>query len=337
VVVEPVSTAEAAEELSLTGTANARRISMVSPFSDGQVRDLKVDIGDQVEQGQLLARMDGVIAGHELNTAAAELQQARAELDDAIRRRDEAARVHADNLIAKSNYESVIAEVEIQQAVVARLESIHAGQEEIVRRLEIRAPFAGVISQKLVEIGQWVPRSQPMFELVDAEVLRVDVPVPQVYFGTIRPGTPALVRFDALANVSIESAVTTRVPISDPSARTFLARIEIDNADAQFAPGMSTRVVLRHGGGGEGMALQVPRDALLRNANGNHRLWLADGDGDELEARAVAITIHRFNGRFAVISPADGEQQIEVGDRAIIRGNEALSSGQSVRIVDSGY
>ena len=100
VVVEQVVIASALDHLALTGTATARRTSSISPYSEGLVIDMRVDVGDMVAEGQVLARLDGVIAGHELTRAGAALDEARAELSDAIRRRDEAARVHADNLIA---------------------------------------------------------------------------------------------------------------------------------------------------------------------------------------------------------------------------------------------
>ncbi len=336
VVVEQVVLASALDQLALTGTATARRTSSISPYSEGLVIDMRADVGDVVAQGQVLARLDGVIAGHELTRAGAALDESRAELRDAIRRRDEAARVHADNLIAASTFESAVAEADIQQAVVARLEAEFARQQEIVRRYTVRAPFAGVIAQKFAEVGQWLQRSQALFELVDAEVLRVDVPVPQAYFASVGAGTPATVQFDAQAGKPIEAVVTTRVPISDPAARTFVARLEVDNSDGQFAPGMSVRVTLRPGDQQWGAALHVPRDALVRLPDGSYRLWLAAGNGEQAKARATTVQIRRFSGSFAVIDPGKGPAEVKLGDRVIVRGNESLSPGQSINIVEPG-
>jgi RND family efflux transporter MFP subunit len=336
VVVEPVVIASALDQLSLTGTATARRTSMISPYSDGLVVEMRSDVGDVVVAGQVLARLDGVIARHELAESAAALDEARAELRDAIRRRDEAARVHADNLIAASTYESAVAEADIRQAAVARLEAEHARQQEIVRRYEVRAPFAGVIARKFAEIGQWVQRSEALFELVDAAVLRVDVPVPQVYFGSVNAGTPATVRFDGLASEPINTEISTRVPVSDPAARTFVARLEIDNSDGEFAPGMSVRVSLRPGDEQWGAALHVPRDALVRLPNGIYQLWLVDGSGEQATARATTVRIRRFSGAFAVIEPGEEGAEVQLGDRVIVRGNESLRPGQPVDIVESG-
>jgi RND family efflux transporter MFP subunit len=336
VLVEPVGLAPVADELILTGTATARRTSSISPFSEGLVTEMRVDVGDVVSAGEVLANLDGVIAGHELATARAALDEARAQLRDAVRRRDEAARVHADNLIAASTYESAVAEADIRKAAVARLNAEYERQQEIVRRYQVRAPFAGIIARKFVEVGQWVQRSQALFELVDAEVLRIDVPVPQSYFPIIDEGTPATVRFDALGERPIEGKVSTRVPISDNAARTFLARVELDNSRGLFAPGMSVSVTLRPGASQQNDALHVPRDALVRMADGSYRLWLAVGEGSQITARPATVIVSRFNGRFAVITQAEEDSQIKAGDQVIVRGNEALRPGQAIRIIEPG-
>ncbi len=130
--------------------------------------------------------------------------------------------------------------------------------------------------------------------------------------------------------------VTTRVPIGDPAARTFVARLEIDNSDGEFAPGMSVRVALRPGDEQWGAALHVPRDALVRLPDGNYRLWLAAGNGDQTIARATTVQIRRFSGSFAVIDPGKGAAQVKPGDRVIVRGNESLAPGQQINIVESG-
>ena len=336
VVVDSVIQADASDELSLTGTATARRTSMISPFSDGLVMEMRVDIGDSVAAGQVLARLDDVIAGHELATAAASLEQARAELRDAIRRREEAGRVHADNLIAASVYESVVAEADIRQAAMERLESEYALQAEIVRRHTVLAPFAGVIAGKFAEEGQWVQRSQALFELVETRVLRIDVQVPQTWFGNVTVGTPATVRFDALPGADFEAVVSTLVPISDPSARTFLVRLDLDNKALTLAPGMSVRVVLRPDNTKRNNALHVPRDALVRMEDGNYSLWIADSQGGDVISRQTTVSVLRFNGRFAVIAESAGSDTVKVGDQVIVRGNESLKPGDTLRVVESG-
>ncbi|MGB9359358.1 MAG: efflux RND transporter periplasmic adaptor subunit, partial [Acidimicrobiia bacterium] len=313
-------------ELVLSGTATARRTSMLSPLTDGLVAEMLVDVGDHVDAGQVIARLDAVISRHELATSEAALAEGQARLADAERRRDEAAEVHARNLIAESTYETAVAEAGILAADVRRLEAEYARQREIVTRHTIKAPFAGIIATKLAEAGQWVQRGNALFQLVDTDVLRVDVPVPQSYYGDLEAGAPVTVRFDAAPADPIETRLTTRVAVGDPAARTFLARIEIDNGDLRFAPGMSARVVLRPGASEGAQALQVPRDAVGRQPDGSHQVWRVRGT----QVEPVAVRVERFSGSAAVLAPGS----ISVGDQVVIRGNEGLRPDQAVRIVE---
>ncbi len=322
--------APVADQLVLSGTATARRISLISPATEGLVENTLVDAGDHVNAGQVLARLDQVIASHELATAEAALAEGVARLRDAERRRDEAAQVHAKNLIAETTYESAVAEASILEASVRKLKAEYERQREIVDRHTVRAPFPGVVARKLAEVGQWVQRGDALFDLVDTDVLRVDVPVPQNYYSLMTAGTPASVRFDAVPNEPIDTTVSTRVTVGDPAARTFLVRIEIDNRQLRFAPGMSARVVLRPGARGGEMALQVPRDALTRLEDGSYQLWLIDSQSSPATVQPVTVQVQRFTGRSAVIAPG----AVKDGDSVVVRGNENLRPGQTVRPVE---
>ena len=327
VVVAAVERARVTDDLVLSGTATARRTSMLSPLTDGLVAEVLVDIGDHVETGQVLARLDDVIARHELATARAALAEGQARLADAERRRDEAAEVHARNLIAESAYESAVAEAGILEADVRRLRAEYDRQREIVSRHTLTAPFPGIIAQKIAESGQWVQRGDALFHLVDTDVLRVDVSVPQGYFRALEAGTQASIRFDADPGNVIDTRVTTRVAVGDAAARTFLARIEVENADLRYAPGMSARVVLKPGGAGGGAVLRIPRDAVIREADGSFRIWRVR----DSRAEPLTVGVERFAGNAAVLAPGP----VQAGDQIVIRGNEALRPDQAVRIVEA--
>jgi RND family efflux transporter MFP subunit len=331
VVVGRAELAPVADRLVLSGSATARRVSLISPLSDGLVAAMLVDVGDRVEAGQVMARMDAVIAQHELATAEAELAEGLAQLRDAERRRDEAAEVHAEALIADTVYESALAEVEIRAAAVQRLRAEYERRREIFARHTVRAPFAGVVARKLAESGQWVQRSEALFELVDSEVLRVDVAVPQNRFAEVVAGTPVTVRFDALPSIAVETFVATRLAVGDPAARTFLARIEIANPEQTFAPGMSARVTLNAGDVERGAVLNVPRDALVRLEDGAYRIWRIREEASGTTVESLPVEVWRFTGDVAVIAPG----AVSPGDRVVVRGNERLRPDQAVRIVES--
>jgi RND family efflux transporter MFP subunit len=329
-VVGQAEVAPVAQRLVLSGTTTARRVSMISPLADGLVSAILVDVGDHVEANQVLARFDPVLARHDLATAEASLAEGMAQLREAERQRDEAAEVHAEELIAGTVYESAIAEANVRRAAVARLQAEYDRRRELLDRHTVRAPFPGIVARKLAEAGQWVQRSDALLELVDTDVVRVDVPVPQRRYADVGPGTPATVTFDALPDGPVETTVTTRLAVGDPAARTFLARIDVPNPDLDFAPGMSARVLLRPDGDAAESVLHVPRDSLVRLGDGTHRLWRVSGSDDDLSVQAVAVEVIRFTGSVAVIAPGS----LEAGERIVVRGNESLTADQRVRIVE---
>lgn len=328
-----VSTAEMRpmlEELPLTGSVTARRTSHLSPRVDGLVAEVLVEDGDFVEKGQILVKLDAIISEVQLARASAALQEAQARRSDARRRRDEAAELADDKLVASTVYDSAVAEVEINEASVKRLEAELRQQRELLNRHSIRAPFKGVVGRKEVEVGQWVQRGASVLDIFESHVLRIEVPVPQVYFNRIAVGTPAIIRFDSNPDTSVDASVSIKIPLSNPAARAFPVRIEVPNSDHVWAPGMSARITLLLTNGHETLALQVHRDAVTAQADGARVVWVVDDSPDAMVAKPVAVQVGRAMGESVEVLGG----QLAEGAQVVIRGNERLRPGQAVRIVD---
>jgi RND family efflux transporter MFP subunit len=318
------------EQLPLTGSVSARRTSHLSPRVDGLVTELLVDDGDFVEKDQVLVKLDPVLSEVQLARSSAALQEARARLADARRRRDESAELASDKLVASTVYDSAVAEVEINEASVKRLEAEFRQQEELLDRHSIRAPFDGVVGRKEVEIGQWVQRGAAVMDVFESSVLRIEVPVPQIHFNRVTAGTPAIVRFDSNPGDAVDASVKIKIPLSNPAARTFPVRIEIDNADGIWAPGMSARITLLLSNGNESPVMQVHRDALTTTPDGTNIVWIVDGNPETVMATPVEVRTGRALGEMVEVVGGD----LPEGARVIIRGNERLRPGQSIRIID---
>ena len=115
------------------------------------------------------------------------------------------------------------------------------------------------------------------------------------------------------------------VPVSDPSARTFLVRAYPQGADLPLTPGMSASGMLRLGT--ERRAVVVSRDALLRHPDGRVTVWTLDqADGETVVRERQVVTGLSFDGRVVI---RDG---IEAGSLVVVEGNEALRDGQRVQV-----
>jgi RND family efflux transporter MFP subunit len=138
-------------------------------------------------------------------------------------------------------------------------------------------------------------------------------------------GTPVRVGVDALPGQGIDARIALVVPVSDPEARTFIARAAIENKAGLLAPGMSVSALLRIGTARA--AEVVPRDALIRYPDGRTTVWVAEVDSDSyLVNERLVKTGLSFDGVIEIL------QGLTAGERVVIRGNESLQQGQQVRI-----
>lgn len=316
------------DEIPLTGSVTARRVSRISPKIEGFVAELLVDEGDEIKSGDVLLQLDPVMAKIGLTRVQAQLQEAEAILSEAKRQRDEASELLKKKHISATNHEARVADVAIKTAVLKRLKAELDEQQETLSRHTIYAPFDGVISAKEVEVGQWVDTSTSLLELIEIHVLRVNVPVPQIYFSQIAIGTPATLKFDAFPERSFDATVTMKIPAGNASTRTFPVRIEIKNENGIIAPGMSARVRIKLRESNEAMLL--PRDVIVRKPDGSTSIWLVvEVNGQTISRPLVVKTGRAYRDNVEVF--ASGLQQ---GDRVVIRGNEILQTDQHVTVVN---
>lgn len=317
-------------EVPLSGSVMARRVSLLSPKVNGIVDEVYADDGDSVKKADILMRLDNTLAKMEMARDAAASEEAAARLEEAIRQRDEAAILVKKKHVSNTAYLAASAEVKMNRAVLKRLQAQLRHQQETVHRHTVKAPFDGVIGKKLVEIGQWVETGDGVFELVEVDKLRIDVPVPQRYFSLITLGTPVTVQFDALPEKTFDAAVTSTIPVGSDAARTFSMRIDMDNLNRSVAPGMSARVnfLLKPENDIE-ESMVLPRDAVVKSPNGDERVWLVKEEENVLRVESVAVKTGRSYKEFVELIKGG----IKVGDRIVVRGNEILEQGQKIRIV----
>ena len=321
------SQAEVHEEIPLTGSVIARRISRISPRVEGFVLEILVDEGDRLNEGDVILKLDPELAKIAVARARASLQEARAVLNEARRQRDEAAELVRKKHISATDHEARIAQVLIQEAALLRLQAELRRQQELLDRHIVYAPFDGVVADKLTELGQWVETSSTLMVIEETKVLRVDVPVPQLYYERLQLGTPVEIRFDAFPGREFGGTVSMKIPSANPSTRTFPVRIDLPNNDDLIASGMSARVIFKLSE--SRTALMVPRDVIVRKPDGSTSVWLVEGQASKGTVKVVTVqTGKSYRDNVVIIA-----SEITVGDRLVIRGNEILQPGQEVEVI----
>lgn len=326
----PVRVAVAEEQpivdlVRVSGTVTSPQASVLSPSVGGLIAKMNVDAGDKVVAGDVVVELDRELATLELQRREAEMQQMEAALANARRLLDEAERVRSSSAIAETEIKSRQATVETTSAALAAARAAVQQQQAVVARHSVRAPFDGVVSQRLGERGEWVNPGAGVVELVATTRLRFDFRVPQEYFSRITSDSRVELLSDAVPGFRAEGHIVAIVPVGDPNARTFLLRVEADESElASITPGMSARGIVYVDAGRTGVV--VPRDALLRYPDGRQVVWVVESAaGGDAIARERRVEIGLIAG--GVVEIPDG---IDVGTRVVTHGNEALQDGQTV-------
>ncbi|MFA9550259.1 MAG: efflux RND transporter periplasmic adaptor subunit [Hyphomicrobium sp.] len=325
VAVEVVRTVPLVNRLELSGTVTSPRVSQISTSVPGLIEAVHFDSGAKVEAGDLLLELDPKLEEMALKEAEAEAQQAEAELADARRRLKIAENLEKRSFAPKNTVDTLKNELQIDAATIARRKAQQAAAAERLDRHLVRAPYSGVISQRMAEVGEWVVPGTTIFELVDMGGLRVDVPVPQQYYPQIKTGAEVTLRFDALPDAVLPAKTQALIPVSDPKVRTFTLRVLPTRENVSITPGMSARVSVRLATGQRGIV--VSRDALVRYPDGRITVWVleSNGEANHVKERRVEIGLS-FDGLVQIRSG------LKEGERVVVRGNESLREGQVVRL-----
>ena len=245
------------KELILPGTFQAFNQTTIFPRSNGYVESWKVDIGDYVQAGQLLAE----IATPEVDQ---QLAQARAQ--------EEIAKVTADRwrdlldkkVVSKQEYDQDEKAYEAAKANLQQLEKIQGFQQ-------ILAPFAGKIAARNIDVGTLVTAGTgnsgtPLFSLVQSDVLRVYVFAPQENAPSIHEGLAAKIVLQEYPGQEFDGKVTRTAGALDPQSRTMQVEVQVPNQQGKLYAGMYGQVKFLLPD--DNAPIVVPADAFVFRAQG---------------------------------------------------------------------
>lgn len=208
---------------------------------------------------------------------------------------------------------------EVIQAARAAVEAQEAEVRLLQYELErtaVKAPFAGYVTIKQTEIGQWVSEGGAVAEMVEIDSVRIRVNVPEAYVRYCDVDAEVSARIEATGRDFV-ARVLRVIPDANVQARTFPVDLLLDNAKAELKPGMFARARMPAGPREE--RLVVPKDAIVRGPQGM-AIWVVRSaeTGDTAAPSPVQLGEEWLD--FVAVS-ASG---LAAGDRVIVRGNEGL-------------
>jgi len=341
--------AAAASVLDASGYVVARRMATVSAKVTGRVKEVLIEEGMRVEEGQVLARLDPIDAAQQRDLAASQLSAARSQLGglQAQLREAEAnaarlATLEAQKLVSRAQHEQAVAQrdsLRAQLATAQRNVEVAADGLRIadqgVDNTVVRAPFAGVVTAKAAQEGEIVsPLSAGggytrtgIGTIVDMDSLEVEVDVGEAYIGRVKPKMPVQATLNSYPDWKIPAEVIAIIPAADRGKATVKVRVALKEKDPRIVPDMGVTVSFMERAPAPGEApragVRVPATAVVERGGGDAVFVV--GDGDLVELRQVQA------GR-VVGEDREVGSGLAPGETVVVAPPPALGDGDRVRI-----
>jgi membrane fusion protein, multidrug efflux system len=316
---ESVSSTVAREEkwqrtLTAIGSIAAVQGVTVTPDIPGTVRAIAFESGAIVSKGDLLVRLDTSSEEAQLGAIAAQVELARLNL---VRERA----LRSDNMIPQSELDAAEATLKQNQA---NADAIQAA----IEKKTIRAPFAGRLGIRLVNLGQYLDTGKPIVSLQSLAPINADFSLPQQELARVRTGMRVRVTTDAYPGRQFEGLLTAINPDLDPATRSVGLQATFDNADQSLRPGMfaQVEVLLPE----EQTVLVIPATSVVSAPFGD-TVYVIESKGGKDSAKPELVVRQQFiRTGFARGDFLSVESGLKPGDRIVSSGIFKLRNGMSV-------
>jgi len=303
-------------QLTLPATVRARDQAVLYAKVAGYLKTIRVDKGDRVQAGQVVAEIEAP----ELEADDVR-QKAEVAVAEVTYRRVNDAQKKAPDLVMPQTVDDAKGKLDMAKANLQRTETL-LGYTKIV------APFSGIVSRRSVDPGAFIPAATSgsvstnaaLMTLIDIRSVRIEIPVPEPEVPRVKVGLPVQVTVDEIPGHVFTGAVTRFAYALDEASKTMLAEAEIPNPTDELRPGMYARV--RVGIERRVEALLVPGAALIAGRGQDAVLTIADGKAKRLPVK----TGFRDDSDVEILDGLSADQPVILG------GPNPPADGQPVQV-----
>jgi RND family efflux transporter MFP subunit len=314
VVVDIAKLRQLAPTAEYSGTVISKDDARISSEVDGRLNWV-ADVGTIFKKGDVVARLDDVFLQQQRSEELAIIQSEQAKLTLHEKEVKRFQRLIKQNSIAQNELDQSISDRAVASSNIIAARARMAQIEERISRSNLRAPFAGVISERFAQSGEWTQNGNPLVRLIDFNNSEIQVRVPQAIYSLITLNSVLTVN---TTDQTIKASVQIIVPVGTTISRLFELRLK---PQQPLPAGTLVRVL-------------IPT-AKSRNVISIHR--------DALVIRKGSISVFRINAEniseqlSIEVGIGDGEYveligDINPGDRIATRGGERLRPGETVKI-----
>ena len=324
------------------GTLQGGRRVDLSFRVSGPISKIAVDKGASVKKGQLLATLDPRDYRTQLQQSQSNQAQAQAQYENAQADFKRYENLYKQKVIPKSTYDTFKTQMDVARSALNAARASTAAVRDSLKDTELRAPFDGVIVDRMVESFQDVTAKQPIFILQDISMLEIVFNVPdndviwasKTTSGLSKPDLDVIAlraKFDAIPDRTFPLTFKEFVMQADRSTNTFpVTAVMPGQKDVALLPGMAAtvEVELKDSAGTE-QVFTIPQTAIV-TSSAELYVWRCENDGNNNKiVKRVSVTQNSpHNSGFIEIT----SDQLKDGDIIVVAGAHLLHENQKVRI-----
>lgn len=307
----------------VTGTLQPSQQAQISAQTAGRVEVVTVRPGDSVAAGDVLVQLDVARLRLELDQQRSNAEATRSQLSLAQAQFERVQALVDRGVATTSDLDQARTNLEGLQASLSALTDQVAAAELSLSQATVTAPFAGVVSARSVEPGQFVSVGTPLLSIVDLGTVEIEAHAPVSAGSLIAAGQAVLTSVDGLPDRRFTGTVVRINPVATEGARTLPVYVMLDNADGLLVGGMfaTGEIVVAEAEG----ALAVPAEALREDREGLHVLRIEDG----VVVSQPVTTAETWAGELVQVT-----EGLSPGDMVITAALPELSPGDAVILVE---
>ena len=316
-----MSDSSATSILDASGYVVARRRATVSSKVTGKVMKVFIEEGMYVEEGQLLAQLDD-------STMQADLNYSQSQLDEARRIFNRTGELAKEELASQASLDAA-------RAAMEGLEALNAVRKQVVKDMQILAPFSGVVVYKAAQPGEMISpvsagggfTNTGICTIVDMDSLEVEVDVNEAFINRVKPGQPVITNLNAYPKWDIPSEVIAIIPTADRNKATVKVRIALLEKDERVLPDMGSRVSFLRKVDNTNQEIQkegvmIPL-AAVADIDGSSLVQVVEGNSVQI----MLIEVAEETANYARV-----KKGLESGMKVIARFDDELENNQKVII-----
>ena len=279
----------------MAGIVKASTSANIAFEISGQIKELLVTVGDQVDKGQVLASLDPETSQLALQSAKGELQAAQAQLSDAQKKFEQQDKLYSRGYATKTAYDTATANVQSARSAVTIAQSAVKIAERNLSKTDLKAPFAGRVGEKTAEVFEEVAAGQTILTLNSEGEDEVEVSMPETLINFVSLGGQAEIAFPTLQGASAAGTIS-EIGRQAGQGNAFPITLRLTGQPESVLPGMSAEVTFHFEAPESNRGYSVPMSAVqIAAGEDGGTIFVFDQNQGVVRQRSVKVVNIRDN------------------------------------------